>query len=126
MVRPVIIGTKCKVCKRLHPRNECRWQLSERGLCPGCEGLAELIRQRMKAARRCGRKPPEHPPPCPFCGGPSDDPILWRPDADWTYRCVNGCYVCKTCERLVRSFETCPHDPRKKRRRNKVGGGIRE
>lgn len=123
MSRPVPIGRKCKICERLHPRNERRWQLSKRGLCPACEELAELVGQRMEAARACGRKPPDHSPPCKFCGGPTTDPVLWRPDGDWDYRCVKGCYICKTCDRLVRSHETCPHDSRKKRRRKKDRGG---
>ena len=116
---PVPIGKKCAICERVWMHNERRWRLSKRGLCPVCEDLAELCRRNIEAAQSCGRKPPDPLPPCEICGGPTEDPILWRPDADWDCQCVKGCYYCKTCERVVPSYETCPHDPRKKRRRAK-------
>lgn len=39
-------------------------------------------------------------------------PVRGRPDAEWDFYCVNGCYACVECNRIYRYDETCPHDPR--------------
>jgi hypothetical protein len=98
--------TDCRIC-------HSEGIMSERGLCPCCEALAEIARKNLKGAARSKLKPPKRCPKCIDCGGPTR-PVLFRPEGPWTFTCVVECYPCRQCKKLFRGDETCPHDPRVK------------
>jgi hypothetical protein len=96
--------TDCRVC-------HSEGIMSERGLCPLCDELAEIARKNIEAAARSKRKPPKRCPKCTDCGGPTE-PVLGRPEAEWDFICINGCYGCAECLKVYRYDQTCPHDDR--------------
>ena len=97
------MAATCKVCR------EDSDDLSEGGLCPFCESLAEIARRNIEGAANSKRKPPKRRPKCRTCGVPME-PVLWRPDAKWDFYCDNGigCRWCWPCEKIHRFDELCP------------------
>jgi hypothetical protein len=91
---------KCRVC--LRPGSE----LSDRGLCPHCEDMAQLVRERLDGAAKSKLKPPKRVVKCELCGTPMK-PILFRPEGPWTHYCVKGCYGCPGCLGVFRYDQTC-------------------
>lgn len=96
--------TDCRVCHR-------EGIMSERGLCPLCEELAEIVRKNLEGAPKSKLKPPKRCPKCKDCGVRMK-PVLFRPEGPWTFYCVMGCYGCPECMKVYRYDQTCPHDPR--------------
>jgi hypothetical protein len=96
--------TDCRIC-------HCEGIMSERGLCPCCESMAEIVRKNLEGAAKSKRKPPKRCPRCPTCRV-TMKPVLFRPDGKWDFYCDNGlgCRWCLECNRLHPWNEPCPFE----------------
>jgi ssDNA-binding Zn-finger/Zn-ribbon topoisomerase 1 len=97
------MAASCKICRKKSD------DLSERGLCPRCEELAEIARRNLEGAARSKLKPPKRRQKCPDCGVPMV-PVLFRPEGPWTFYCDNGlsCRWCVSCGKVHKFNELCP------------------
>lgn len=96
--------TDCRICHR-------EGIMSARGLCPFHEALADIVLKNLEGAAKSKRKPPKQCPPCETCGVPMK-PVLFRPDARWSFYCDNGlgCRWCAECKRIHPYNEPCPRE----------------
>jgi hypothetical protein len=96
--------TDCRIC-------HSEGFMDERGLCPCCAAMAEIVRKNLEGAEKSKRKPPKRCPPCPTCKV-TMKPVLFRPDGKWTFYCDNelGCRWCDECECVHLWNEPCPRE----------------